>query len=101
AAALAALGPDHRFETPVYARGNVSDGTLAGDLILVASGDLTLGGRTANDGTMAYTAGDHIYATDTSTDTAVTETDPLAGLRDLARQGAPAGGQRRARDGRT
>ena len=47
AAALAAYGPDYRFETPVYRTGAVgTDGTLAGDLILVASGDLTMGGRT-------------------------------------------------------
>src|SRR5437879_2261516 len=46
ATALDALGPDHRFETPVYRRGEVKDGRLRGDLILVASGDLTLGGRT-------------------------------------------------------
>src|SRR5262245_18547220 len=44
AAALAAVGADHRFETPVYQRGD--------DLVLVAKGDLTLGGRTTRDGTM-------------------------------------------------
>src|SRR5262249_34104689 len=36
AAALHYLGPDHRFETPVYRRGSVDGGTLKGDLILVA-----------------------------------------------------------------
>src|SRR3954464_7890842 len=45
-ATLDDLGFDHRFETPVYAQGEVKDGTLSGDLILVASGDLTMGGRT-------------------------------------------------------
>src|SRR5688572_10019979 len=46
AAALDALGADYRFRTPIYRRGNVNDaGQLDGDLILVASGDLTLGGR--------------------------------------------------------
>src|SRR4051812_31309563 len=50
--ALHDLGPDYRFETPVYRRGAVEDGHLRGDLILVASGDLTLGGRTLPDGTL-------------------------------------------------
>ena len=63
AAALAAYGPDYRFETAVYRTGAVgSDGTLAGDLILVASGDPTMGGRTTPDGGIAYTPVDHIYA---------------------------------------
>src|SRR5581483_8986590 len=44
-AALHAFGPDYRFETPVYRRGPVEGGALRGDLILVAAGDLTLGGR--------------------------------------------------------
>src|SRR5207302_10715455 len=62
AAALDALGPEYRFETPVYRRGEVKDGKLHGDLILVASGDLTFGGRTDASGRMAYTNHDHIYA---------------------------------------
>jgi D-alanyl-D-alanine carboxypeptidase/D-alanyl-D-alanine-endopeptidase (penicillin-binding protein 4) len=90
AAALDALGADYRFETPVYRRGSVEKGVLHGDLILVASGDLTLGGRTLPDGTMAFTDHDHIYA-DGGTKTGLTPTDPLAGLKDLARQVAKAG----------
>ncbi|MCZ6864652.1 MAG: D-alanyl-D-alanine carboxypeptidase, partial [Candidatus Dadabacteria bacterium] len=40
------LGADHRFKTPVHRQGEVDgDGTLQGNLILVADGDLTLGGR--------------------------------------------------------
>src|SRR5262249_40992397 len=62
AAALAALGPDYRFETPVYQRGTLADGKLQGDLILVAKGDLTMGGRTRPDGTMAFRDHDHTYA---------------------------------------
>jgi D-alanyl-D-alanine carboxypeptidase/D-alanyl-D-alanine-endopeptidase (penicillin-binding protein 4) len=91
AAALVALGADHRFKTPVYRRGKLEGGKLAGDLILVAQGDLTLGGRTRADGTLAFADDDHIYATPTSKTTAVTDTDPLAGLRDLARQVKAAG----------
>ncbi len=83
AAAMIALGAEHRFETPVYQRGE--------DLILVAQGDLTFGGRTTKDGHMAFANDDHIYATATKATTALTETDPLAGLKDLARQLKEAG----------
>jgi D-alanyl-D-alanine carboxypeptidase/D-alanyl-D-alanine-endopeptidase (penicillin-binding protein 4) len=91
AAALGAFGPDYKFSTAVYRRGELSDGRLAGDLILVASGDLTLGGRTLKDETMAFTNHDHTYATPTSTDTSVTDTNPLAGLEALAKQVREAG----------
>ncbi len=92
AAALAAYGPDYRFETPVYRTGAVgADGTLAGDLILVASGDLTMGGRTTPDGAIAYTPFDHIYANVFPTLATLTPEDPLAGLDDLAKQVAAAG----------
>src|SRR5882724_9205430 len=50
AAALSDLGADYRFQTPVVRRGEVRDGTLRGDLILVARGDLCLGGRTGPEG---------------------------------------------------
>jgi D-alanyl-D-alanine carboxypeptidase/D-alanyl-D-alanine-endopeptidase (penicillin-binding protein 4) len=40
--ALQALGPGHRFATTVHATGPVTDGTLAGDLILSGGGDPTL-----------------------------------------------------------
>lgn len=89
-AALAALGPDHRFETPVYSRGTVKDGRLMGDLILVAQGDLTLGGRTDASGRMAFKDYDHTYANG-NIKAELTDTDPLAGLKSLARQVAAAG----------
>jgi D-alanyl-D-alanine carboxypeptidase/D-alanyl-D-alanine-endopeptidase (penicillin-binding protein 4) len=92
--ALFHLGPDHRFETPVYRRGPIEDKTLKGDLILVASGDLTFGGRTLSDGTMAFADSDHTYADASSTTAAITPTDPLAGLKDLARQVRAAGIER-------
>jgi D-alanyl-D-alanine carboxypeptidase/D-alanyl-D-alanine-endopeptidase (penicillin-binding protein 4) len=91
AAALDALGADHKFETPVYRRGKVVDGQLRGDLILVASGDLTLGGRTNADGKMAFKDHDHIYANSPLGRAEVTDTDPLAGFKDLARQIKKAG----------
>src|SRR5262245_51953403 len=59
AAALALLGADFRFETPLYRRGELTDGLLRGDLILVASGDLTLGGRTDARGQLAFRDHDH------------------------------------------
>jgi D-alanyl-D-alanine carboxypeptidase/D-alanyl-D-alanine-endopeptidase (penicillin-binding protein 4) len=90
-AALHEFGQDHRFETPVYRRGEVEDGRLHGDLILVASGDLTLGGRTLPDGTLAFTNTDHTYADNTTTAESLTPTDPLAGLASLARQVRDAG----------
>jgi D-alanyl-D-alanine carboxypeptidase/D-alanyl-D-alanine-endopeptidase (penicillin-binding protein 4) len=90
AAALAALGPDYKFETPVYQRGTVTDGRLKGDLILVAKGDLTLGGRTDANGKMAFKDHDHIYA-NFMPGAALTDTDPLAGLKALARQVKEAG----------
>jgi len=92
AAALAAIGPDRKFETPVYRRGEVKDGRLHGDLILVAQGDLTLGGRTTAAGTMAFKDHDHIYANFPSgNESEITDTDPLAGLTALARQVKEAG----------
>ncbi|MFG2985555.1 D-alanyl-D-alanine carboxypeptidase/D-alanyl-D-alanine-endopeptidase [Streptomyces sp. NPDC048258] len=79
------LGADHRFVTPVYAVGERNGATLVGDLDLVAQGDLTLGGRTRPDGTVAYTDLDHTYANDFPGAT-LTPENPLAGIDQLARQ---------------
>ncbi|MDO6584908.1 D-alanyl-D-alanine carboxypeptidase/D-alanyl-D-alanine-endopeptidase [Salipiger sp. 1_MG-2023] len=40
--ALAVLGPDHRFNTDLLATGEVVEGVLKGDLILLGGGDPTL-----------------------------------------------------------
>jgi D-alanyl-D-alanine carboxypeptidase/D-alanyl-D-alanine-endopeptidase (penicillin-binding protein 4) len=89
--ALNALGPDHRFSTPVYRRGEITAaGALDGDLILVASGDLTLGGRNQPDGTIAFTDFDHTESNALGS-SILTDTDPLAGIVHLARQVAAAG----------
>lgn len=94
AAALDALGPDYRFHTPIYRTGELAtDGTLEGDLVLVASGDPTLGGRTTADGQIAFTNSDHTYA-DGGPSATLTEPDPLAGLDELARQIHAAGVRR-------
>jgi D-alanyl-D-alanine carboxypeptidase/D-alanyl-D-alanine-endopeptidase (penicillin-binding protein 4) len=50
--ALDALGPEHRFETKVYATGGVVNGEVQGDLILAGGGDPTLD----TDGLAALTA---------------------------------------------
>ncbi|MBI3465672.1 MAG: D-alanyl-D-alanine carboxypeptidase, partial [Planctomycetes bacterium] len=93
ATALDALGPDFRFETPIYRRGEIESGVLKGDLVLVASGDLTLGGRTDEQGRIAFKDNDHTYANGNNKGE-LTAPDPLAGLKDLARQVAAAGIER-------
>jgi len=91
ACALATLGPDYRFETPLVRRGELSAaGDLAGDLILIGQGDPTLGGRTTPDGKIALTDQDHTYA-NFSGKAQLTQPDPLGGLKDLARACKDAG----------
>ena len=44
---LSLLGPDYRFRTDVYRTGEIdANGTLHGDVVLLASGDPNLSGRT-------------------------------------------------------
>ncbi len=52
--ALTEYGPNYRFRTPVYREGRVAGGTLRGNLVMVASGDLTLGLRERRNGTLYY-----------------------------------------------
>lgn len=85
------VGPWHRYNTPVYRQGKVNrQGILQGDLILVASGDLTMGGRTNPDGSIALGAFDHNEANSLG-NADITKPDPLAGYRSLARQVAESG----------
>ena len=88
---LDTLGPDFTFRTPVHRRGTVdAGGELNGDLILVASGDMAMGGRTNPDGSFALTDLDHSESNALG-GTPLTATDPLAGYDALARQVAAAG----------
>jgi D-alanyl-D-alanine carboxypeptidase len=85
------IGPTHTFNTPIYRRGTISGaGTLQGDLILVASGDLTMGGRTKPDGDVAVSNFDHNEANSLG-NAELTRPDPLAGYTDLADQIAASG----------
>jgi D-alanyl-D-alanine carboxypeptidase/D-alanyl-D-alanine-endopeptidase (penicillin-binding protein 4) len=83
--ALGLLGADYRFRTRVYRTGPIrNDGTLDGDLVLVASGDANLSGRIGKDGTLAFENEDHSY--DGSPDTKAVPGDPLLVIRDIAQQ---------------
>ncbi|WP_019973051.1 D-alanyl-D-alanine carboxypeptidase/D-alanyl-D-alanine-endopeptidase [Mycobacterium sp. 141] len=88
------FGPDTRLTTPVYATAPTVDGMVRGDVILVAAGDLTLGGRGGRQGRVddAFDAThiDHVYG-DIAPNAATVDDDPLAGLDDLARQIAAKG----------
>ncbi len=86
ATALNVVGAGHRFVTPVYSAGTVdASGTLTGNLILKASGDLTFGGRQKPDGTVDFTDFDHNDARGFG-GALLTPEDPLTALNDLAQQ---------------
>jgi D-alanyl-D-alanine carboxypeptidase/D-alanyl-D-alanine-endopeptidase (penicillin-binding protein 4) len=90
--ALDVYGPDYRFSTPLVRNGTVDGGgRLNGDLILVAQGDLTMGGRTMTDGRIAVENFDHTDANAVPGLATLTPQNPLAGLNDLARQVAASG----------
>jgi D-alanyl-D-alanine carboxypeptidase/D-alanyl-D-alanine-endopeptidase (penicillin-binding protein 4) len=87
---LALLGPEYRFTTNVYRTGPVDgSGVLHGDIVLPASGDPDLSNRIQPDGTLAFENEDHAYGG--SPDTKAVPGDPLAVLRDLAKQIAARG----------
>ncbi|WP_298627950.1 D-alanyl-D-alanine carboxypeptidase/D-alanyl-D-alanine-endopeptidase [uncultured Legionella sp.] len=82
---LNALGPEYRSETTVHKDGEIQNGTLKGNLVLVASGDLTMGGRTLPNGDIAFTDFDHNEA-NTLGNAILTKPNPLAGYQQLAKQ---------------
>lgn len=83
--AMALLGPDYRFRTPIYRTGALRNGVLTGNLVLVASGDPNLSGRARPDGTLAFVDNDHSYGG------MPVSGDPLAALTSLARQVSDSG----------
>jgi D-alanyl-D-alanine carboxypeptidase len=87
---LSEAGPAHRYNTPVYRQGELIGGVLHGNLVLVASGDLTMGGRTNPNGTIAVSNFDHNEA-DSLGNATLTKPDPLAGYVSLAGQVAQSG----------
>ncbi|MET8748144.1 D-alanyl-D-alanine carboxypeptidase/D-alanyl-D-alanine-endopeptidase [Streptomyces sp. NPDC004728] len=91
-AALDDLGSDHRFRTPIVHSGSISEaGRLTGNLIMVGSGDLALGGRTTAAGQLDVPDFDHYDANAVPGMATITREDPLAGINDLARQVAASG----------
>jgi len=87
------LGPKTTLTTPVFSTTPVTGGVVAGDLVLVASGDLALGGRNGLEGKFDHTFNaetvDHVYANVAPNADRIG--DPLAGLDDLAGQIAAQG----------
>src|SRR5437016_14461312 len=87
--ALELLGGDYRFHTRVYRTGALKpDGTLMGDLVLVASGDPNLSGRIQPDGTLGFENEDHSYG---GADSKGVGKDPLLVIHELAQQIAQKG----------
>jgi len=84
AGALLALGADHRFTTRVVRTGPIDEGTVEGDLVLVATGDPNLSQRPVDGDRLRYVDHDHTYAGFVDAD--VVPGDPLAVLRSLADQ---------------
>ncbi|MBV9271300.1 MAG: D-alanyl-D-alanine carboxypeptidase [Candidatus Eremiobacteraeota bacterium] len=87
---LDAVGAGHRYNTPVYRTGAVRGGVLHGNLVIVASGDLTMGGRRNPDGSIAVSDWDHNEA-DSLGNAILTKPNPLAGYEQLARAVRAAG----------
>jgi N-acyl-D-amino-acid deacylase len=86
---LELLGRDYRFHSKIYRTGPIQkDGTLRGDLILVASGDLDLSNRIQPDGTLAFENEDHSYG---GSDCRGLPGDPLTVMQEFAGQIAAKG----------
>lgn len=79
------FGPNSKIVTPVVHTGTVVDGALTGDLVLVAKGDITMGGQTGPDGKVVFTNLDHNDANGIPGAT-IADNNPLAGLDQLAQQ---------------
>ena len=93
AAALVELGPNFRFQTPLLGGDVDANGILHGDLILLAQGDLAMGGRTGPEGKLVFHDDDHTYAEGNFRSQTV-PTDPLAGLDHICARGSGCGNSR-------
>ncbi|MGA7434494.1 MAG: D-alanyl-D-alanine carboxypeptidase [Solirubrobacterales bacterium] len=82
ASAYETLGPDKKITTPVY--------EVEGELVLVAMGDLAMGGRGAMKGDFNSSSIDKVYA-NAIPGASIPEGNPLAGLSALAKQTADSG----------
>jgi D-alanyl-D-alanine carboxypeptidase/D-alanyl-D-alanine-endopeptidase (penicillin-binding protein 4) len=84
--ALRLYGTDYRFHTPVYKQGTVAGGTLTGNLVLVGSGDMSLGLREQPNGTLFYENFPEVDQSYANTGLPAIEPpgNPLAGLDELA-----------------
>jgi D-alanyl-D-alanine carboxypeptidase/D-alanyl-D-alanine-endopeptidase (penicillin-binding protein 4) len=88
-AALALLGADYRFRTPLYRTGAIdAKGVLHGDLVLVGSGDPNLSNRIQADGTLGFADEDHTYG---GADSRLLPGDPAIVLRQFAKAVKDAG----------
>jgi N-acyl-D-amino-acid deacylase len=87
--ALELLGGDYRFHTKIYRTGPIQkDGTLDGDLVLLASGDMDLSNRIQSDGTLAFEDEDHSYG---GPESKGLPDDPLQVIHEFAKQVAGKG----------
>lgn len=82
---MQALGPYHQTVTTVHYDGSIKRGVLKGNLVLLASGDIVMGGRTLPNGKLAFTTIDHNNASDVG-NAELVSTDPLAGYKSLVKQ---------------
>jgi D-alanyl-D-alanine carboxypeptidase/D-alanyl-D-alanine-endopeptidase (penicillin-binding protein 4) len=92
--ALKAWGPDKTFTTPIYEQGTRNGSTLDGNLVLVGSGDLTLGLRAEPDGGLSYEnlpELNHSYATVGLPGAVEPKGDPLGVLDEMAAKVKAAG----------
>lgn len=88
-AALELLGADYRFHTRIYRTGQIQkDGTLNGDLVVLAGGDPDLSNRLQPDGTLAFEDEDHSYG---GPDSKGLAGDTLLVMHEFARQIAEKG----------
>ncbi|MCH2583004.1 MAG: D-alanyl-D-alanine carboxypeptidase, partial [Planctomycetes bacterium] len=82
AGALGLLGKDFRFHTRVIRTGELENGVVNGDLVLIASGDPNLSQRPDKNDRLRFVDRDHSYAGFSEAD--LVAGDPLQVLRKLA-----------------